>query len=70
MNAATTHLALRLAYPRCRGLTLVEIPIEWHYWSESKIRPVRDAVAMAGEILTVRWNAWRGLYRAASLDNS
>ena len=27
MNAATTHLALRSAYPRCRGLTLVEILI-------------------------------------------
>jgi glycosyltransferase involved in cell wall biosynthesis len=46
-----------------RGLRIVEVPIEWHYRSESKIRPLRDSLAMTWEILRVRCNALTGKYR-------
>ena len=44
------------------GLRLVEVPIDWYYRSESKVRPLRDGLAMSQDILRVRWNAWRGKY--------
>ena len=44
------------------GLRLVEVPIDWYYRTESKVRPLRDGLAMSRDILRVRWNAWRGKY--------
>ena len=44
------------------GLRLVEVPIDWYYRSESKVRPLHDGLAMIRDILRVRWNAWRGKY--------
>jgi glycosyltransferase involved in cell wall biosynthesis len=48
---------------RKRGFSIHELPIEWHYRSESKVRPVRDSLAMTWEILRVRWHNLKGLYR-------
>jgi len=42
---------------RRKGMRTVQVPIEWHYRSESKVSPLRD-------VLGVRWRAWRGLYNA------
>lgn len=44
------------------GYKVVEVPVEWYYGEESKIRPVRDTLRMTRELLQVRLNAWRGLY--------
>ena len=44
------------------GLRMVEVPIDWYYRAESKVRPLRDGLAMSRDILKVRWNAWRGKY--------
>jgi dolichyl-phosphate beta-glucosyltransferase len=45
-----------------RGYRLIELPIDWYYQSESKIHAIRDALRMVWDILTIRWNAMRGLY--------
>ncbi len=50
------YLAQRL------GMRLVEVPIDWYYMSHSKVRPLRDSVAMAKDILRVRWLYFRGAY--------
>ncbi|MSQ22694.1 MAG: glycosyltransferase family 2 protein [Dehalococcoidia bacterium] len=47
---------------RRKGLRLAEVPIDWHYRTESKVRPLRDGLAMSRDLLRVRWNAWRGKY--------
>ncbi|MEW6717677.1 MAG: dolichyl-phosphate beta-glucosyltransferase [Chloroflexota bacterium] len=47
---------------RLRGYCIVEVPISWYYTSESKVSPVRDALQMGLDILTVRRNARRGVY--------
>ncbi len=47
---------------RRRGYRLVEVPIHWYYKSNSRVHPVRDAIAMFLEVLRIRWNAWKGLY--------
>ncbi len=47
---------------RRAGMRVVEVPIEWRYMAESKVRPVRHALGMARDVLRVRWSAWRGAY--------
>ena len=42
---------------RRAGLAVHEVPIDWHYREGSKVRPLRDAVSMAWDVLNVRWKA-------------
>jgi glycosyltransferase involved in cell wall biosynthesis len=46
-----------------RNLRIVEVPIDWYYRSQSKVRPVRDSLAMARDILRMRWRHVTGGYR-------
>jgi dolichyl-phosphate beta-glucosyltransferase len=48
---------------RLLGLRVVEVPIEWHYRSESQVSMVRDSVGMLREVLRIRGRARRGDYR-------
>jgi dolichyl-phosphate beta-glucosyltransferase len=48
---------------RLRGFRIEEVPIEWHYRPESRVRMVRDGVGMFAEILRIRARAARGAYR-------
>ncbi len=43
------HLARR------SGMTMAEIGVDWHYREHSKVRPLRDALSMAMDLLRVRW---------------
>ena len=47
---------------RRRGYRLVEVPIDWYFQSDSKVRAMRDALRMIRDIFTIRRNARRGLY--------
>ena len=47
---------------RMRKYQIVELPIPWHYRAESKVHPVKDALRMALDILTIRKNARDGKY--------
>ncbi len=49
-------------------LRTVEVPVEWAHDHRSKISPLRDGIKMGVEMLSVRWNDMRGLYREPSLD--
>ena len=44
-------------------LRTVEVPVEWAHDHRSKINPLRDGMKMALEMLTVRWNNIKGIYR-------
>ncbi len=44
-----------LVMSRRRGLRLVEVPIDWYYRSQSKVRPLRDAGRMLADVLRL----WR-----------
>lgn len=44
------------------GMRLVEVPIDWYYMNQSKVRPFRDSLDMVTDILAVRWRAFRGRY--------
>lgn len=45
------------------GYRLVEVPITWYYMPQSRVNPLRDSVNMFLEVLKVRLNGLRGLYR-------
>ena len=48
-----------------RGYRIVELPIPWHFNPESKINVLRDAVHMALDLLAIRMNESRGIYKKA-----
>jgi glycosyltransferase involved in cell wall biosynthesis len=45
------------------GYRIDEIPVRWQYGSESKVNPLVDSVRMFKDVIQVRWNAVRGVYR-------
>ncbi len=47
---------------RKRGYRIVEVPIDWYYQTDSRVRPVQDTLRMVRELLTVRINDLRGAY--------
>jgi dolichyl-phosphate beta-glucosyltransferase len=54
---------------RRKGLRIREVPIEWHYREESRVRMLRDGVGMFGELLRMRARAARGAYDERASDS-
>ena len=52
-----------LTIAREQRMTIVEIPIEWHFREESRLSMVRDGWRMLSEIALIRARRLRGLYR-------
>lgn len=48
---------------RQRGYQVIEIPIPWYFNPESKISVMRDSIRMALDLLTIRFNGLKGIYR-------
>lgn len=44
------------------GIPVREVPIEWHYMSGSKVRPIQDTLHMLTDLAAIRLNALRGCY--------
>ena len=42
-----------LLLARQRGMRIREIPIDWHYRADSRLRPGRDGLAMARDVLAL-----------------
>lgn len=40
---------------RQRGLTFAEVGVHWYYRPQSKVRPIRDSLAMTLDLLKIRW---------------
>jgi glycosyltransferase involved in cell wall biosynthesis len=47
---------------RKKGYHLQEIAIDWYFDPDSRVRLVQDSMRMAFDLLTIRWNAFRGRY--------
>ena len=52
-----------LAIAKLRNYKIVEVPVNWFNSSESRLRPVRDAVKTFGELLRIKLNLVMGRYR-------
>lgn len=44
------------------GMRLTEVPINWYYQSDSRVRPLQDTVNMVRELLKIRRNGDKGCY--------
>jgi dolichyl-phosphate beta-glucosyltransferase len=51
-----------------RGYTVVEVPVDWYYRSESKVSAIPDALRMINDIFRIRSNGRQGLYDAPRSD--
>lgn len=47
---------------RKRGYTILEVPIDWYYRSESRVQPIADPLRMLWDTLKVRRNWHQGKY--------
>lgn len=47
---------------RLRQLRVREVPIEWHFRADSRVRMFRDSVSMLRELAAIRARARRGIY--------
>ena len=45
------------------GYRVAEVPVEWHYGADTKVNPLRDPLRMFKDILRLKINDWRGVYR-------
>jgi dolichyl-phosphate beta-glucosyltransferase len=50
---------------RRRGLRIAELPVTWRNDAATRVTTLRGALAF-GDLLRIRWNAWRGRYPPAS----
>ncbi len=49
---------------RQRKLRLTEVPIDWYYQTDSRVRPVHDTINMVRELLKIRRMGRQGVYNA------
>ena len=52
------------------GLVIQEIGVDWYYREHSKVRPVRDSIAMTWDLLKMRWRYRKGRNSAGVLDQA
>jgi glycosyltransferase involved in cell wall biosynthesis len=45
------------------GYHVVEVPIHWYYKSNTRVHPIRDSYNMFVEVLKIRRNGLRGMYK-------
>ncbi|WP_371879061.1 glycosyltransferase [Candidatus Chloroploca mongolica] len=72
-GAAVTAYDVELLFlARKMGYRIAEVPVRWHYGTETKVNPLRDSWRNLRDVVTVRLNDLRGRYRAAptTLDSS
>jgi len=50
---------------RRAGYRIAILPVTWRHVPGSKVDPVSDSMRMLGDVLRVRWYAWRGRYDAS-----
>ncbi|KKS90494.1 hypothetical protein A3A64_03210 [Candidatus Gottesmanbacteria bacterium RIFCSPLOWO2_01_FULL_48_11] len=48
---------------RKSGYRIKEVPIEWHYVETRRVSPLKDSWQGLMDIIKIRMNAWRGLYK-------
>lgn len=49
---------------RQKNFQVQEVPIDWYFNPDSRVRLIQDSMRMAFDLITIRWNAARGFYDA------
>jgi dolichyl-phosphate beta-glucosyltransferase len=47
-------------------IPIIEIPVNWYYGADSRVRPIHDTITMVRELLAIRRNGRAGLYASPS----
>ena len=55
---------------RLLGLRIREVPIEWHFRADSRLRMLPDSLKMLREVFRICLGAWRGVYESDRLPLS
>lgn len=62
--SVTAGFDLEILYiARKLGLKVIEVPVNWHHKEGTKVNPVKDSYEGLRDLLLVRINAFRGLYK-------
>lgn len=61
-NTGWTFDVEALVIARQLGYVIHEVPIEWYYNPQSKVRVLRDSTQMVLDLIRIRWNAIHGKY--------
>lgn len=63
VGAMVTAFDVEILYlAQCLGYRIREVPVAWYYSNETKVNPLKDSWRNLRDVLTVRWNALRGVY--------
>ncbi len=46
-----------------RGYKVVAVPIDWYHDPDSRVNPVQDTIRMVRDVLKIRLNGWKGVYK-------
>lgn len=69
-GAAVTAYDVELLFlARRQNYCIAEVPVFWHYGTETKVDPLRDSLRNLRDVLTVRMNAWRGRYNSPPVQS-
>lgn len=49
---------------RQKGYKIQEIPIDWYFNADSRVRLIKDSLKMGFDLLTIRWQSRRGFYES------
>jgi len=49
-----------------RGHKVIEVPIDWYFDGDSRVKPFQDTYRMVRDVLRIRLNNWRGVYNRRS----
>jgi hypothetical protein len=49
---------------RQKNFQVQEVPIDWYFNPDSRVRLIQDSMRMAFDLITIRWNAAREFYDA------
>lgn len=52
------------------GIKIVEIPVNWYYGEDSRVRPVADTINMVRDLLAIRRFGRAGVYDVTSQESS
>ncbi|MBI4062469.1 glycosyltransferase [Candidatus Gottesmanbacteria bacterium] len=63
-SMVTAGFDIELLYiSKLLGYRIKEVPVEWHYVETRRVNPIVDSWQGFMDILKIRINAWKGLYR-------
>lgn len=63
-STVTAGFDVELLYlAKLLGYRIAEVPVEWHYQETRHVNPLKDSWESLVDLLKIRWNAFRGLYK-------